>query len=123
MLGRSKNTDNQNITKYEVQTSSMEASSSFTYFSLTNNSPVLNIHFETQEEITQKAIQPLKLDPLNPYKFYDVNTLISSIKFIVLFCQPKLKSVYKSSEVVVQSISSRSKETYLLILSPQDIKR
>ena len=93
------------------------------FFFSKNNSPIVNIHFETQEETNQKAIQPFRLDPLNPYKFYDVNTLISSIKSVVPFHQPKLKSVYKSSEVAVQSISSSSKETYLPILSLQDIKR
>ena len=82
--------DNQNITKSGEHTSSMEVSSSF---SLNNNSPIVNFHFKTQEEINQKAIQPLRLDPLNHYKSYDVNTLISSIKHVVPFRQPKLKSV------------------------------
>ena len=110
--------DNHNITKSKVHTSCMEASTSS---SLNNKSPIVNFHFETQEETNQKAIQPLRLDPLNPYKFYDVNTLISSIKSVVPFHQPKLKSVYKSSEVAVQSISSSSKETYFPILSLQEI--
>ena len=112
--------DNQNIAKSEAQISSMEAStSSF----LSNNSHNVNFHFKTQKETNQKTIQCLKLNPLNPYKFYNVNTLISSIKSVVPFRQPKLKSVYKSSEVVVQSISSSSKETYLHVLSSQDMKR
>ena len=92
----------------------MEASTSSFSSSLNNNSPTVNFHFETEEKTNQKAIQPFKLDPLNPYKLYDVKTIISSIKSVVPIRQPKLKSVYKSSEVAVQSISTSSKETYFL---------
>ena len=37
--------------------------------------------------------------------------------------QPKLKSIYKSSKIIFQAISSNSKETYLPILSSPDIIR
>lgn len=83
----------------------------------THSSIIINFNFETQEEKNQKAIQHVRLDLLNSYKFYDANTLISSIKSVVPFRQPKIKFMYKSFEVLVQSISSTFKETYLSILS------
>lgn len=85
------------ITQSEMHTSTVEVPSS----SLNTHSSIINFHFETQDENNQKAIQTFILDPFNPCKLCDVNTLISSIKFIVPFKQSKLKYVYKSSEVLV----------------------
>lgn len=71
------------------------------FSSLNTHSSIINFHFETQDENNQKAIQTFILGHLKPYKFYYVNTLISSIKSIVPFRRSKLKSVYKSFEVLV----------------------
>lgn len=82
------------ITQSEMHISTMEVPSS----SLNTHSSIINFHFETQDENNQKAIQTFIL---NPYKFYYVNTLISSIKSIVPFRRSKFKFLYKSFEVLV----------------------
>ena len=62
-----------------------------------SSSPFVNFHFETQEdENRERAVQSFRLDPLNPYKYYHVNTTLNSLKAIIPIRQPKLKIIDKS---------------------------
>ena len=89
-----------------------------------NSSPFINFHFETQEnENRERVVQSFRLYPLDPYIYYHVNTTLNHLRAIIPIRQPKLKSIYKSSKITVQAISSSSKETYLPILSSPEIIR
>lgn len=84
----------------------------------TDNSPSINFYYETQEDDNrERTIQSFRLDPLDLYRYYHVNTTLNSLRAIIPIKQPKLKTIYKSSEITVQAISSSLKETYLPILS------
>lgn len=90
----------------------------------TDSLPSINFHYETQENKNREiAVQSFKLDPLDPYIYYHINTTLNSLRAIISIRQPKLKSIYKSSKITVQTISSSSKETYLPILSLLEVTR
>lgn len=90
----------------------------------TDSSPSINFHYETQEdESREKAVQSFRLDPLYPYRYYHISPTLNHLRAIIPIRQPKLKTIYKSSEITVQSISSSSKETYLPIISTNEVTR
>lgn len=108
--------DNQDITQFGIHTSSMGAPSPS--FSSNSHSSKINFHFETQEENNQKSIQSFKVDLLNPYKFYDVNTLVSSIKGIVTFRQHNLNLFIKPLRFLYNLFLPVSKKpTFLFFLN------
>ena len=90
----------------------------------TDSAPSINFHYETQEDKNrERVVQSFRLDPLDPYKYYHINTTLNTLRAIISIQQPKLKTIYKSSKVTVQAISSSSKETYLPILSSSEITK
>ena len=90
----------------------------------TDSSPSINFHYETQEdESSERAIQSFRLDPLDPYRYYHISHILNHLRAIIPIRQPKLKTIYKSSEITVQSISFSSKEMYLPIISTNEVTR
>jgi len=90
----------------------------------TDSSPSINFHYETQEdESSERAVQSFRLDPLDPYRYYHISPTLNQLRAIIPIRQPKLKTIYKSSEITVQSISSSSKQTYLPIISTNEVTR
>lgn len=89
----------------------------------TDSAPSITFYYETQEdENRERAVQSFRLDPLDLYKYYHINTTLSTLRAIISIRQPKLKTIYKSLEITVQAISS-SKETYLPIISSNEVTR
>ena len=88
------------------------------------SSPSINFHYKTQDdESSERVVQSFRLDPLDPYRYYHISSTLNSLRAIIPIRQPKLKTIYKSSEIIVQSIFSSSKETYLPIISNNEVTR
>lgn len=113
--------ENQNSSRPETQPISYYSSSAIRV--PTDSLPSINFHYETQENDNREISDQFRLDPLDPYKYYHINTTLNSLRSIISIRQPKLKSIYKSSKITVQTISSISKETYLHILSFLEVTR
>ena len=115
--------ENQNSSRSGNQPISDQASTSAIRVP-TDSSPSINFQYETQEdESSERAVQSFRLDPLDPYRYYHISPTLNQLRAIIPIRQPKIKTIYKSSEITVQSVSSSSKETYLPIISTNEVTR